>query len=116
VEVGYRLDDATNTAASEVTVDLLDERSALIRSASIEGKAVNVEYGPINIHQLTETQEGDGWKTIWRGKDGHGAEQRDHQNRRLVAVNTEQKVPRAIVWIDSTTDNTVAKILGTPLL
>lgn len=103
-EVGVKLSAQKGRAASSASVDLLDFDFNLVKSAGLP-TAVGVEHGPINIHQLSESEDGSGWRAVFAAVDANAARYRDHENKRAWAVN-QGVAGRVIYLIDANTPGT----------
>ena len=101
MEVGFRIEDSNNQDATSAEVDVLDDRFNLVDNTSLPVQ-VSVDHGPITAHQFTDSEDGDGWRGIFRAEDASARQNRDHQNRRMLAMNQLLR-GRVILWVDSNT-------------
>ena len=86
VMVNYALTDTGAVDATEVKMDLLD--CTLVQKATADGPTeVGVWHADVTVGTMSEEEWVSDWTAVFRGADGHGAETRDHENRRMLAVN-----------------------------
>jgi len=83
--IGYYLEDDMD--AREMQVDLVPPALCAALSHTGLPTAVNTPHLDIGIYTFTTSDEDGEYTAVFRGSDSHGPEYRDHQDKRMLAVN-----------------------------
>jgi len=92
VRLSYLLTDASGLTPETVEFHLLDGALAL-RSSATGPTALGQWHDGVVVGTLPEEELEESWRALFMGSDGHRAETRSHQPRRMLAVN-QNPVPR----------------------
>jgi len=98
-KASYTLTDAKGDPASEMRVDIIEPALDVRAIWDPAPTALGEEHAKEHLCTIDPHNEND-WGDFWAvfcGADAHGAEQRDHQNRRLLPVNKEQAAPKPVL-------------------